>query len=585
MVRRLPYLAILSCCVLLANNAWSAQISAHADRTQVTEDESFTLVFESQQSVDDDPDFAALEKDFQILSRNQSSGIQIINGHMSRQGQWTLTLLPKQPGTFNIPSIAFGKDRSNPLTIKVNPATQQNNTLGDSPVYFEVTTDLSEAYVQSQIILTARIYHAVNLMNASLSNLVLSDKTAVVEELDGEARFEKQAGGRRYKVIEKRYAIFPRATGQLTIDPLNLEVQYVSSRRALTTKRLHSESLHIKINPPVELNGNQASTWLPARSLILSEEFPKQSKTYRVGDPITRIIRVAIEGLPPELLPELDYKTDKSFKIYPERPVLDKQTDADGVTGVRQETVAIVPTIAGAFNLSAVSIPWFNIKSKKWELASLPSRSINVEAPEGSAQSTDQAIMAEQAIDNKLSTGAPSSEKTKNSPENKSIRVLEEKPGDARAEIWPWLAVLFFGLWVVTMVVWWRSKRRSNQNVVPSMVQPSLGNTSSSLKELQIACRSNKASYVKDALLLWGNSLGFSTTVTSLTKLAELVGEPLASEIKLLNAYLYSSAQNSWSGEPLLQALKQYKPDSETHKSKRITLLQPLYYAFDKGGR
>ena len=101
-------------------------------------------------------------------------------------------------------------------------------------------------------------------------------------------------------------------------------------------------------------------------------------------------------------------------------------------------------------------------------------------------------------------------------------------------------------------------------------------------KELQLACRNNNPSATKDALIKWGDSLGFETPVTSLSGLADLLGEPLAAEILRLNSHLYANGQQAWSGDSLLRTVQQFKPESILAAKNPDSLLKPLYYAFDK---
>ena len=65
----------------------AATISVKTDRDPVLQNESFMILFESEGSLDDDPDFAPLEQDFQILSRQNSTNMSIMNGRISNRTQ------------------------------------------------------------------------------------------------------------------------------------------------------------------------------------------------------------------------------------------------------------------------------------------------------------------------------------------------------------------------------------------------------------------------------------------------------------------------------------------------------------------
>ena len=110
---------ILCLLALLSAPVFAAVIKATPDRDPVRMDETFNLVFSSEESVDDDPDFGPLGKDFDIIGQNQGSQMNFINGKLSKKQEWTLTLSPKHPGPIQIPPIAFGRDRSLPASVTV----------------------------------------------------------------------------------------------------------------------------------------------------------------------------------------------------------------------------------------------------------------------------------------------------------------------------------------------------------------------------------------------------------------------------------------------------------------------------------
>ncbi len=94
-------------------------ITVKTDRQDVGLNESFVMIFESDGSVDDDPDFSPLQKDFQILSRSSSSNMSIVNGKISSTKTWKLTALARREGKLVIPPVSFGKDRSQPSFVNV----------------------------------------------------------------------------------------------------------------------------------------------------------------------------------------------------------------------------------------------------------------------------------------------------------------------------------------------------------------------------------------------------------------------------------------------------------------------------------
>ena len=139
---------------LFSGQIFAATITAQTDRSTISINESFSLILEATGSVDDDPDFSPLEKDFDILNRSQSSNISYINGNYSKSLTWTLHLMAKQEGILTIPSIAFGKDKSPQLRMTIKPAGKTDPATQD--IFVEADISVKEAYVQQQIVYTMR---------------------------------------------------------------------------------------------------------------------------------------------------------------------------------------------------------------------------------------------------------------------------------------------------------------------------------------------------------------------------------------------------------------------------------------------
>ncbi|MDH5766231.1 MAG: BatD family protein, partial [Gammaproteobacteria bacterium] len=154
--------------------AMAATITAQADRNPVQANESFNLVFEAEGSVDDEPDFSPLLKDFTILNQSQGSSISIINGSYSKTTRWTLSLMANKEGVLTVPSIAFGNDRSPELRMTVKPEqTSAANQVND--LFLELETSTNDTWVQSQIVLTVRLFSANNISQFGISKLTTNN--------------------------------------------------------------------------------------------------------------------------------------------------------------------------------------------------------------------------------------------------------------------------------------------------------------------------------------------------------------------------------------------------------------------------
>jgi len=560
--------------MLLALPSWGGTISVKSDRNPVAMNESFRLVFEADGRVDDDPDFTALEQSFDIRSQSQGTTMQIVNGSVSQARQWTLVLMPKRSGRLVVPSIPFGKDKSQPLVIGVTEQAASAEAANNSALFIEVSAESAsgegEAYVQSQVIYKARLFRAVNIANATLSEPEISDADAVIEKLGDDREFETTRGGRRYVVLERSYAIFPQQSGTLTISPLTFEGQVVNRSRGMfdvfepggQIRRVNSEglSLNIKAVPPTE----DARQWLPAREMKLVEEWPEGvdlSKAVTAGEPLTWTLTLIADGLTAAQLPTITPMMPDGVKAYPDqaRQMNDKKQDT--LLGVRQEKIALIPTRAGEYQLPAISIPWWNSRAGKREVVSLPARKLNVVAADAANTSVSSAPMMGD-VDLTVSETASG---------------LSSGSNDSS---WRIVSGLLAAGWFLTAIAWIVTRRKDERSdgVLNEAAAPDF---SAVKKALQAACAQNDAAAAKEALLGWAALRWPENRPGSLAEIALRVDDSLSVEIMSLNRELYSrlDAANggSWKGRELWEM---FNLELSRHKAVPVvaeSILEPMY--------
>lgn len=563
---------MLLLCIAVNTAATAATITATVDRHVIQANESLNLKFSSDSAVDADPDFSPLKKDFTIINRTQSSEIQIINGRMNRQITWDLMLMPKHTGSLNIPPIAFGNDKSNPISLKVAQDTSGSATKSDELIYMEASVDRDEVYVQSQLIYTLRIYQAMRLRQATLSDLKINDDDAIVETLADKNKYEKYINGRRYQVFEKQYAIFPQNVGELVIEPATLNTQYIAQPRILRNKRVYSKRLSIKVKPkPAAASKANTNYWLPARNVTLKEQWSDDTDNVKVGDPITRTLTLKAVGLLSSQLPKLNHKDARSdIKQYSDQPDLKNHTSAEGFVGSREEKIAYIPSKPGKFKLPAIEVSWWDVKNEHLETARVPEKVINVmpaaaAGASGGARGREAATSPRQPVSN---SGGPEAD----------VPITTAKVAGLPTPVWFWISVGLMALWLATIALWYYRSRRDN-NKASARPAPAVTN-SASLKDVKAACKTNDPQQVKDALIQWAHIQWPDDPPNSVGHLAKKVNGRFADELERLNTVLYKpggTAQAQWNGEGLWQAVQAYSGQQRRQPGHDKSTIQPLY--------
>jgi hypothetical protein len=554
------------CLLLPAFAAQAANITASLDRNPAMLDESFRLVLEADDSVDGDPDFSVLQKDFEILGQSKSTNMTFVNGTLSRKGVWNLALMGKRTGNITIPSIPFGKDRSPALRITIKEATAKANpSAGGSEIYVEVEADQESAWVQSQVIYTVRLFSRLSMSNLRHSELTTNDPDAIIEPLGQPKSYEAFRGGMRFDVRELRFVVYPQHSGKLTFSPMVFEGRVVKNNAQSifdqfmntgTLKRLRSKSTTIDIKPRP---GNiKASDWIPASRLSLVEEWSEDVTQLKTGEPVTRTIRIIADGPLAANLPDLKLPESQGLKQYPDKPVLDNRITEKGVASSKQVKVALIPTKAGNFKLPALSLAWWNTRTGKQEIARLPEVILNATGAASNAVSLPPVATGEQ---------------TTSPVVDESVTIQDSPRLDGNAAYWRLTSLALAIGWLMTLIAFLRKGQRTPK--IQAKRTPPLAPLE---KAVYKYCSSNNASQAKNALLEWAKVRWPETNVVSLVDIAELTSPELSEQLQALNASLYSSGHEQWHGEKLARAFKTFRKDNTGNpRIEPDDALKPLY--------
>ncbi|SJM89174.1 conserved exported hypothetical protein [Crenothrix polyspora] len=550
----------------LPHSAFAVQIDVTLDRTPVSLDESFQIIFTAADTPDDAPDFSPLEQDFSILNQSQSSNTVFVNGNLSKTVQWTLNVMAKHAGQLTIPAIKFGDDVSQATSVAVTKNVGKKGINSDSELFLEVKATPETSYVQSQVLYTMRLYTKSKIAQAKLTEPELND--AVIEKLGEDSNYNTLYNGTNYEVVERKYVIFPQKSGELTINPLELTADVITdtapgfndffSSQTTKTKRVVSKKVVLNVKPVP--SGFTGQHWIAAEQLDLKQEWSGDTQQVKVGEPLTRTLTIQAKSATVAQLPELNTaKASEQLKVYPDQPVLQEQKKPDGLLSLRQEKIALIPSQAGSYTLPAIEIPWFNTQSQKVEIASLPQVTITVLGATSSSEAT-------------LVTPVVKAEKSKSTSKKTEAKPVQQTQGQPHRSYnkWLWAACVFFAAgWLIT-VVYFFAKRSAKK---PVMVESESDvNVKECIKRLKKACANNDVEKAKEALMEWGHK---QFGVTSLGAVATFCEARLRDEILHLNQILYGKDAEQWDGKKLFQYFIENK--ARTAIANKDSSLEPLY--------
>ncbi|MAI53352.1 MAG: hypothetical protein CBC55_04210 [Gammaproteobacteria bacterium TMED95] len=450
MSKRLCWLALaLLLGELLFGELSNAAVTATVDRNQISEFDLLTLTVRVTDRANVEPDWQVLDKDFQLVNQQsqQNSSISLVNGRQTSRTyvDYQVTLRPRRQGNLVIPAIVIGTERTNPITIAVLPQSAALTNQMRQVLFFETLVDQTEIYVQAQLLYTVRLYYADSISGDFPAPPDLDN--AVVEIIENEKRFETVVNNRRYYVLEKRYAIFPQASGTLMLPPESFVGTRGRGGLFSARERINasSEGHQIRVLPVPD--SYQGQSWLPAQEVTLRSVMNKPDSPLVVGDAINQVITLQAAGVTGALLPELAYPDSSDARIYIDQPVIEEFASEAGIASESVLTIGIVPTAEGTLTLPALTVSWWDTQADKPRQTTLEGFSLSVGA--------SPVIRTNQPL---TPPSPPLS-----APDNPQFTALQN-----RIEQLIWLVALVTCAWLATAFGWLRSNR--TPKVVDSVV-------------------------------------------------------------------------------------------------------------------
>ncbi len=555
MVKYIQYFFLCCLLVVLPQKA-DASATASLDQQICSLGESVQLTITVEGDADGEPDLNPLRQQFDILSQSQSSNYSIINGSINKSKQWSVTLMPKQKGELLIPAIKVGSQQTAALKLQVLEGKTMHSADQLQDIFLEVKASSAEVFVQAQLILTVKLYRAVNLTQANLSEPEVPH--SIMKRIGQDRNYETVVKQRRFVVTERSYALFPQKSGILDIPPLQFDGR-ISSGRSMFSQagkavRLKSEPVTVKVLAKPAI-WDKSQTWLPAQELSLRELWADgQSTTYKVGEPFTRTIEIRATGLTAAQLPILfSAPQSDGFKQYPDQPVLNDEEGQEGIIGIRTEKVALIPTRAGEMTLPGLKIAWWNTRTQEVQTVMIASRVIDV-------------LPADKIS---AATSAPPEPTAGQQLAVQSDESIHEQPVSAHKQddsiLWQVLALFFASAWVVTMLLWWFKAKPGQQLSTQSVEKRSSVKVKGLQRKLESACTQNNVTKVITILPEWGSAYFHDEHIHHFSQLKGR-SDQLDDVLAELDQWQYGQAkqQRPWSGDKLLKLLSSMNDGAAT---------------------
>lgn len=452
-----------------------ASVRAWLDRDVIGMGETVTLNIELQGATGAQPDLSPLDADFERLGVSSSAQVSIVNGARTASRLFAVALSPKREGLLPIPALSVGGESTAPLVLQVTPAAVSVGPGGD--VFIEVEVDTTQPYVQQQIDYVVRLFFGVTVLDGQLDDP--APENVRVLRLGNDKSWQVERGGRRYSVVERRFALTPERSGKIQIaapvfrgrgmDRNGMGGMFGGGLRL--SARGEAIELDVRSAP-----AGAAQPWLPAQQVVLEWVDVPAATEVKAGEPLTIGLRLSAIGLGTDQLPDLDLPDLAGATVYPDQDSSRDSTDGGKLVSERVRRFAVVPQAAGVLRVVAPQLRWWDVSSDVERTATAQVLELQVVAATGASEAA--------------TVPPPEVAEPIGQPGGDSVT-------DTASNLWRALTLVFALAWILTLGWAWR--RREVRPVPgaapsPSVVQlPSLDAAlrGGSLREVAQALRAS----------------------------------------------------------------------------------------------
>jgi hypothetical protein len=476
----------------------------------------------------------------------------IMNGEVRKIRTWSFVLMAKHEGELTIPSIKIGSEQSNPVRVTVSP--QSIAIPGEADIFITAEIDDAVSYVQAQVLYTVKTYRAVATRQPSWSEPASSGVETLVELAGEEKNYDALLNGKAYNVIERIYAFFPQESGELQIAPARFQARVLRNGRITGRKVFQSEALSVVVKPiPAPPAGYPDAVWFPAKSVELKQEWSRDLDALPAGEPITRHVTIIASGQLETQIPVLEPVSSPDFRVYPDKPELRTVAESSGVRAYRRDQYALIGAQAGEIELPELLLPWWNVETDEWQIASLPATTLTILSPAHGTEPVQPAA-AETG-----ESAAPSETVT------------------VHSQLWRRVSEGLLAVWLLTLFFWWLSRRPAAAKRTEPQEPPIHKQQARHLKVARKAALSGDPMLLKSALLAWGRLQWPQDSPRNIGDLGERVSMPLSLELTKLCSASYGPDKAAWDGEGLAKALRSFSVLSNDDAQVAPADLPPLY--------
>ncbi len=350
---------------------------------------------------------------FRVLvgpSTSSNMSTQIINGKITSNSSYSYTyvLLAEKEGKFTVKpaniTVKGNKINSNSLAIevvKVNKSQQQSgnnqsrNNAGSQKItqenlFVKVKLDRKSVYMGEHVVATIKVYTRLTIAGFGDSkfpsfNGFLSQEVPTPGQISLQ---RENINGVIYNTgVIRKLILFPQHTGEITIDPFELECivrQQRANRRNGFFDDFFDNHQDIRVprkSKPIKIRVKDFPANKPASfdgavgNLKLTTTIDKDS--VKANDAITMRVKVSGNGNL-KLIKPLEFNFPADFEVYDPKTTQKLKSTEKGMSGSTTFEYLIIPRHGGDYEIPSVKFSYFDPKARTFRTRSTPKFNIKV---------------------------------------------------------------------------------------------------------------------------------------------------------------------------------------------------------------
>ena len=170
--------------------------------------------------------------------------------------------------------------------------------------------------------------------------------------------------------------VYPQRAGEFNIPGIRLRLKVNAAEEGDIAGELYSPPTRFSAIIPAALA--EVAQWVAAPEFGVSQQFDRDLDGLQIGDAFTRELRFTASDVMAMMLPGFEPQKVSGLAVYPSPPTLENNSNRGVSSATRSQQISYVVEAQGHYQLPAQEYFWWDTRSGKLQLLSLPAMEFTV---------------------------------------------------------------------------------------------------------------------------------------------------------------------------------------------------------------